>query len=58
MARHGFVSGEYQYSDYPLPPLINSLRHALYPNLATITNDWSERLGDALRYPMALPPFP
>jgi len=57
MARHGFGSGEYQYFDYPLPPLINALRHALYPHLATIANGWCERLGDALRYPMALTSF-
>ncbi|MFJ4393309.1 2OG-Fe(II) oxygenase [Pseudomonas sp. NPDC089396] len=57
MKRHGFGSGEYQYFDYPLPPLISFLRHSLYPQLAAIANDWSERLGDPVRYPMMLAPF-
>ena len=51
MARHGFGKGEYRYFDYPLPSLIDDLRAALYPRLAPIANEWSERMGEATRYP-------
>ncbi|RWX66084.1 proline hydroxylase [Mesorhizobium sp. M4B.F.Ca.ET.089.01.1.1] len=51
MARHGFGMGEYRYFRYPLPDLIEGLRTALYPRLATVANDWHEKMGVALRYP-------
>ncbi|RAZ79906.1 2OG-Fe(II) oxygenase [Mesorhizobium atlanticum] len=51
MARHGFGKGEYRYFKYPLPDLIEGLRSALYPRLATVANDWNEKMGVALRYP-------
>lgn len=51
MARHGFGRGEYRYFRYPLPDLVASLRTALYPRLASVANDWNERMGEETRYP-------
>src|SRR3954467_5779228 len=51
MERHNFGRGEYQYFDYPLPPLVAALREAAYPALAQIANTWAERLGQERRFP-------
>jgi hypothetical protein len=54
MARHRFGDGRYRYFNYPLPPIVESLRTAFYAHLAPIANSWSERLsGDTLRFPDA-----
>jgi hypothetical protein len=57
MARHGFGRGEYKYFAYPLPPLLDQLRHALYPRLAPMANRWSRQLGIAAQYPDDLDAF-
>jgi hypothetical protein len=53
MARHAFGEGSYRYFADPLPPLVQTLRTALYPPLARVANDWARRLGEHT-YPEAL----
>ena len=54
MARHNFGQGEYKYLRYPLPPLVASLREALYPRLAPLANRWHELLRLEPRFPATL----
>ena len=51
MARHGFGQGEYRYFSYPLPPLVQALRTALYPLLVPVANRWHERMRMEARFP-------
>lgn len=55
MARHGFGKGEYKYFADPLPPVIQSLRHSLYPPLAAIANRWETRLATGKTWPSTHP---
>jgi len=57
MARHGFGRGEYKYFNYPLPGLVEELREALYPRLASVANQWNGAMGIDLRYPEKLADF-
>jgi len=57
MARHGFGRGEYKYFSYPLPSLLDQLRHTLYPHLVPIANRWSRQLGIEVQHPDELDPF-
>jgi hypothetical protein len=57
MARHGFGRGEYKYFAYPLPPLLDRLRHALYPHLVPVANRWNRQLGADVQYPDTLHAF-
>ncbi len=51
MARHGFGRGTYGYFAYPLPPMVATLRTALYPRLQPIANAWADRLGNDVSFP-------
>jgi hypothetical protein len=57
MRRHRFGEGEYKYFDAPLPALVDEARHALYPPLAALANDWAGRLGEETEYPADLDAF-
>lgn len=57
MARHGFGKGEYKYFSYPLPPMLQSLRTDLYPDLARVANRWNMEMGIDIQYPNALRDF-
>jgi uncharacterized protein len=57
MARHNFGRGEYKYFNYPLPQLVAQLRESLYPQLATVANEWNAAMGIDVRYPEALAEF-
>jgi hypothetical protein len=57
MRRHRFGEGRYRYFAAPLPHAIDQARHALYPPLAALANDWAQRLGEPADYPAELEPF-
>ena len=51
MQKHGYGSGEYKYFNYPLPPVVDELRHELFTHLVPVANNWNEQLGLPQRYP-------
>jgi hypothetical protein len=58
MSRYSFGRGEYKYFNYPLPGIVQQLRASIYPQLALLANQWSERLGGkTVRYPEKLADF-
>jgi hypothetical protein len=57
MRRHRFGEGRYRYFAHPLPMPIEAARHALYPPLAGLANEWARRLGEPADYPAELDGF-
>jgi uncharacterized protein len=57
MRRYRFGEGAYKYFDHPLPALIDGARHALYPPLAALANEWAQRLGQPADFPLDLDAF-
>ena len=57
MRRYRFGEGAYKYFDAPLPELIDGARHALYPPLAELANEWAQRLGEPATFPAELDDF-
>lgn len=57
MQRYRFGLGEYKYFNYPLPNLIERIRHEIYPRLAPIANAWFRVLKIERTFPAAYPEF-
>jgi hypothetical protein len=57
MERFGYGLGEYKYFANPLPPLVSTMRAALYERLAPIASEWMRamRLGDG--FPASIEDF-
>ncbi|MEN8698142.1 2OG-Fe(II) oxygenase [Bacillus infantis] len=57
MERYRFGKGEYKYFADPLPPPLQELRTAFYPELAKAANRWLVLLGKQPAYPGSLEEF-
>ncbi|MDF1719074.1 MAG: 2OG-Fe(II) oxygenase [Minwuia sp.] len=51
MQRHGYGAGSYKYFAYPLPDLVAEVRTLIYPELATLANQWMAHMGKDDRFP-------
>ena len=54
MERHQFGAGEYRYLAAPLPDPVDELRHALYPHLLPVAQEWYTKLGRPTPWPETL----
>jgi hypothetical protein len=57
MTRMRYGVGEYKYFSRPLPKIVQELRAAFYPRLASVANRWSKLLDDREPYPASLAAF-
>ena len=57
MARYRFGRGEYQYFNYPLPPVVDELRREWYGQLASAATEWMAALSLPQPYPPDLDRF-
>ncbi|ENX52543.1 MULTISPECIES: 2OG-Fe(II) oxygenase [Acinetobacter] len=57
MQRYRFGRGEYKYFTYPLPNLIERIRHEIYPYLVPIANAWFRVLKLEHSFPSFHPEF-
>lgn len=51
MERYQYGLGEYKYFNYPLPPLMQLIRQAVYTQLAPVANNWMQALNIDRQYP-------
>jgi uncharacterized protein len=51
MEKYRFGLGEYKYFKYPLPEIIQILRHEIYPKLSPIANTWNKMLNMKTEFP-------
>jgi hypothetical protein len=54
MARFRYGEGQYRYFRYPLPAVVDELRHELWPRLLPIAREWAERRGQPTPWPADL----
>jgi len=54
MERYRFGQGEYKYFNYPLPAVIEQVRHSVYPYLVPVANNWMRVLNVNKQFPSAL----
>jgi uncharacterized protein len=57
MERYRFGQGEYQYFDYPLPNIVQSLRETVYTHLFSLANNWNQSLSKSFIFPDTLDRF-